>query len=89
MLTTTAKAKKRAAVRPLPKYAFIWKQIRRPDGRVDMEQFLRRLTRLEAGILDVLPRARAEHVRRKTGLPYESLSEDVAQAIGMRRPGHS
>ncbi|KUM90262.1 hypothetical protein AQI88_38840 [Streptomyces cellostaticus] len=70
------------------KYAFVWKQIRRPDGRVDMEQFLRRLTRLEAAILDVLPRTRAETVRQiveKAGLPYESLSEDVAEAIGLQQ----
>ncbi|WP_225827094.1 hypothetical protein [Streptomyces naphthomycinicus] len=70
------------------KYAFVWKQIRRPDGRVDMEQFLRRLTRLEAAILDVLSRTRAETVRQiveKAGLPYESLSQDVAEAIGLQQ----
>ncbi|MFE9496998.1 hypothetical protein [Streptomyces collinus] len=70
------------------KYAFVWKQIRRPDGRVDMEQFLRLLTRLEAAIVDVLPRTGAESVRQiveKAGLPYESRSEDVAEAIGLQR----
>ncbi|MET9062833.1 hypothetical protein ABZX99_34050 [Streptomyces antibioticus] len=53
-----------------------------------MEQFLRRLTRLEAAILDVLSRTRAETVRQvmeKAGLPYESLSQDVAKAIGLQQ----
>ncbi|MGW3210092.1 hypothetical protein [Streptomyces sp. NPDC001135] len=57
-----------------------------------MGQFLRRLTRLEAGILDVPARTGAEHVRRiveKAGLPYESFSEVVAEAPGMQRPGPS
>ncbi|MFC4508144.1 MULTISPECIES: hypothetical protein [Streptomyces] len=53
-----------------------------------MEQFLRRLTRLEAGILDVLPLTRAENVRRiaeDADLPYKSLPEDVAEAIDLQR----
>jgi hypothetical protein len=66
-----------------------WKEIRKPDGYVDMKQFLRRLTRLEAGILDVLPRAEPSlvlQILEKYGLPYESLSEAVAEAVGIQRP---
>ncbi|WP_164835972.1 hypothetical protein [Actinacidiphila soli] len=57
-----------------------------------MEQFLHRLTRLEVGILDVLPRAEPGFVRKileKYGVPYESVSEDFAEAVGMQRPRRS
>ncbi|MFJ3306923.1 hypothetical protein ACIPSA_28135 [Streptomyces sp. NPDC086549] len=73
-------------------YDFARKQIRRPDDHVDMEQLLRRLTRLEARIHDALLPTRTEDVRRiveKTGLPHESFSEDVAEALGMQRPPRS
>ncbi|MFI6730341.1 hypothetical protein [Streptomyces atratus] len=70
------------------KYAHSWKAMRE-GGTVDMERFLRRLARLEAGLTDAAHYAKHEvlvQIVEKAGLPYESLSEDVAEAIGMQRP---
>jgi hypothetical protein len=70
------------------RYAYSWKAMR-GGGPVDMERFLRRLARLEAGLTDAAPYAEPgllAGITEKAGLPYESLSEDVAQAIGLRRP---
>ncbi|MFZ3491731.1 hypothetical protein ACODT5_00565 [Streptomyces sp. 5.8] len=69
------------------KYARVWKAMRE-GGAVDMERFLRRLARLEAGLTDAAHYARHEvlvDIVEKAGLPYESLSEDVASGIGMKR----
>lgn len=69
------------------KYAHVWKAMRE-GGAVDMERFLRRLARLEAGLTDAAHYARHEvlvQIVEKAGLPYESLSEDVASGIGMKR----
>ncbi|MFE2094574.1 hypothetical protein [Streptomyces sp. NPDC059460] len=57
-----------------------------PGGPVDMERFLRRLARLEAGLTDCAYYAKPgvlAGIVEKAGLPYESLSEDVAYAIGI------
>ncbi|MFH9016594.1 hypothetical protein ACH4C6_35500 [Streptomyces sp. NPDC017943] len=72
------------------RYAHSWKAMR-GGGPVDMERFLRRLARLEAGLIDCAYYAKPgvlAGIVEKAGLPYESLSEDVAYAIGMtpRRP---
>ncbi|MFQ6147449.1 hypothetical protein ACLMNJ_30980 [Streptomyces seoulensis] len=69
------------------KYARVWKALRE-GGTVDMERFTRRLARLEAGLTDAAHYARHEvlvAIVEKAGLPYESLSEDVASGIGMKR----
>ncbi|WP_371788994.1 hypothetical protein OH723_31325 (plasmid) [Streptomyces albidoflavus] len=65
----------------------VWKAMRE-GGTVDMERFTRRLARLEAGLTDAAHYARHEvrvAIVEKAGLPYESLSEDVASGIGMKR----
>ncbi|MFE2943830.1 hypothetical protein ACFXKG_33040 [Streptomyces sp. NPDC059255] len=59
----------------------------REGGAVDMERFLRRLARLEAGLTDATHYARHEvpvGTVEKTGLPYESPSEDVTSGTGMK-----
>ncbi|MEU5582993.1 hypothetical protein ABZ791_35960 [Streptomyces huasconensis] len=69
------------------KYARVWTAMRE-GGTVDMERFLRRLARLEAGLTDAAHYAKHEvlvDIVEKAGLPYESLSEDVASRIGMKR----
>lgn len=68
-------------------YAYSYKAMR--GGLVDMERFLRRLARLEAGLTDCAHYAKPgvlAGIVEKAGLPYESLSKDVAEAIGMQRP---
>ncbi|MEU2855626.1 hypothetical protein [Streptomyces syringium] len=68
-------------------YARVWRAMRE-GGTVDMERFVRRLARLEAGLTDTARYARHEvlvDIVEKAGLPYESLSEDVASGIGMKR----
>lgn len=73
------------------RYAYSWQSMR-GGGPVDMEQFLRRLARLEAALTDAAPYAEPgvlAGIVEKAGLPYESLSEDVAEAIGLERPGRS
>ncbi|MEU4497556.1 hypothetical protein AB0F96_29980 [Streptomyces sp. NPDC023998] len=72
-------------------YAQSWKAMR-GSGPVDMERFLRRLARLDAGLTDSVPYAEPgvlDGIVEKAGLPYESLSEDVAEAIGLERPRRS
>ncbi|MFD4977628.1 hypothetical protein [Streptomyces sp. NPDC058424] len=67
------------------RYAHSWKAMR-GGGPVDMERFLRRLARLEAGPTDCAYYAKPgvlAGIVEKAGLPYESLSEDIAYAIGM------
>ncbi|MFF1593063.1 hypothetical protein ACFVY0_33835 [Streptomyces sp. NPDC058286] len=73
------------------RYAHSWKAMR-GGGPVDLERFLRRLARLEAGLTDCVYYAKPGVLARiveKAGLPYESLSEDIAYVIGMepRRSG--
>ncbi|WP_329453709.1 hypothetical protein OG894_45195 (plasmid) [Streptomyces sp. NBC_01724] len=67
------------------RYAHSWKAMH-GGGTVDMERFLRRLARLEGGLTDRAYYAKPgvlAGIVEKAGLPYESLSEDVAYTIGM------
>ncbi|MFE5113807.1 hypothetical protein [Streptomyces sp. NPDC056663] len=66
-------------------YAHSWKAMR-GGGPVDMERFLRRLARPEAGLTDCAYYAKPGvlvGIVEKAGLPYENLSEDVAYTIGI------
>ncbi|MFE4920850.1 hypothetical protein [Streptomyces sp. NPDC056661] len=67
------------------RYAHSWKAMR-GGGPVDMERFLRRLARPEAGLTGCAYYGKPGvlvGIVEKAGLPYESLSEDVAYTIGM------
>lgn len=75
-LTTWARAHKES-----------WEALR--TGRdPDVQQFVRRLTRLRAGIVDILTRAKPRQVRElllRVGLDRAALPEDLADAIGYPR----
>jgi hypothetical protein len=64
-------------------YKESWQGMR--SGRpVDVQQFVRRLNRLRAGILDILTRTRPRQVRElllRVGMDRESLPGDLADAI--------
>ncbi len=55
------------------------------SGRaVDVQQFVRRLARVRAGILDILSRAKPRQVRElllRVGIDHESLPGDLADAL--------
>lgn len=60
-----------------------WRDLR--SGRpVDVQRFLRRLTRLRAGIVDILMRTQSVQVRElllRVGVPAESLPSDLLRAL--------
>jgi hypothetical protein len=64
-------------------YKESWHALR--SGReIDVQQFVRRLSRLRAGILDILTRTKPRQVRElllRVGIDHESLPVDLAEAI--------
>ncbi|MCE7007238.1 hypothetical protein LWC34_31110 [Kibdelosporangium philippinense] len=72
-LTTWARAHKES-----------WEAIRAGRDQ-DVQQFVRRFTRLRAGIVDILTRAKPQQVRElllRVGLDRASLPNDLAEQIG-------